>query len=143
MLDKKKRNFLCFTCTLLFIISPKVLYTKSELDFLLAGPLAGNIYYTKKSPGRWKGLIEPHIPFIVRNSNFIEVTTQHEMKGFEHYIIKHIVLDKNFNFISEKKFDPSKDRAFSRHDISGFKGSVYILSICNHHDIWLEHFLLQ
>ena len=35
------------------------------------------------------------------------------MRGFEHFILKHIVLDKSFNIISEKIFDPSKDRAFS------------------------------
>ena len=60
------------------------------------------------------------------------------MRGFEHFILKHIVLDKSFNIISEKIFDPSKDRAYSKHDISGYSDSLFILSICNLHDTWLE-----
>ena len=38
----------------------------------------------------------------------------------------------------EKIFDPSKDRAFSIHDISGYNDSLFVLSICNLHDTWLE-----
>ena len=60
------------------------------------------------------------------------------MRGFEHFILKHIVLDKSFNIISEKIFDPSKDRAYSKHDISGYSDSLFVLSICNLHDTWLE-----
>ena len=60
------------------------------------------------------------------------------MRGFEHFILKHIILDKSFNIISEKIFDPSKDRAYSKHDISGYNDSLFVLSICNLHDTWLE-----
>ena len=75
---------------------------------------------------------------ILYKTNLLEITTPHEMRGFEHFILKHIVLDKSFNIISEKIFDPSKDRAYSKHDISGYSDSLFVLSICNLHDTWLE-----
>ena len=92
----------------------------------------------KKNQVGGKDLLKSHIPIIKIKGNFLEITTPHEMKGFEHFILKHIILDKTFNIISEKIFDPSKDRAFSKHDISGYNDSLFVLSICNLHDTWLE-----
>ena len=61
------------------------------------------------------------------------------MKGYEHYIVKHIVLDKDYNFITEKVFDPAKDKApISEHDLGAYKGEVNVLSVCNLHDTWLS-----
>ncbi|RPH04890.1 MAG: hypothetical protein CBC53_005845 [Alphaproteobacteria bacterium TMED93] len=115
-----------------------MLSDNENFDYLVKGPLAGSIYYTKKKPGRWKNLLTSHIPIMQIKSNFLEITTPHEMRGFEHFIHKHIVLDKSFNIISEKIFDPSKDRAYSKHDISGYSNSLFVMSICNLHDTWLE-----
>ena len=60
------------------------------------------------------------------------------MRGLEHFIMKHNILDRKFKIFSEKKFDPSKDRAYSKHDISVYSDVLYILSVCNLHDTWLK-----
>ena len=71
-------------------------------------------------------------------NNILEVSTPHEMNGYDHYIIKHIILSSEFKIISEKNFDPSKEVPFSKHDVSGYDGELYILSVCNKHDTWLN-----
>ena len=83
-------------------------------------------------------MLASHIPIIEIKSNFLEVTTPHEMKGFEHYILKHIILDKTFNIISEKNLILLKIFP-SQNNISGYSESLYVLSICNIHDTWFEH----
>ena len=105
---------------------------------MLNGPLAGSLYYTSEVPGRWKNRASAHIPSIEKSRNKIEVQTGHEMRGFEHYIVKHSVFDENFNLISEKLFDPSKDIPISNHDITGVRNMVFALSVCNKHDSWLN-----
>ena len=109
-----------------------------EDSYLLEGPLAGSFYYTKEKPGRWSKEIDSHLPSHEISQHILEISTLHEMKGYDHYIVKHIILDKKFNIISEKKFDPSREPPVSKHNILGYKGTIYILSICNKHDIWLK-----
>ena len=117
---------------------------KSDTNtYLMKGPLAGSLYYTADKPGRWKDIIESHIPVISKKDHHIEIITNHEMRGFEHYIIKHIVFDKEFNLISEINFDPSRTLAKSTHSIVGYYEKVYVLSICNLHDSWLNVFTLE
>ena len=75
------------------------LFSESEnFDYLSKGPLAGSLYYTKKKPGRWKNLMKSHVPTIEIKDNFLEITTPHEMRGYEHYIIKLMILDEKFLF---------------------------------------------
>jgi superoxide reductase len=47
----------------------------------------------------------------------VKAVTAHEMKGYEHYIVKHVLLDKNHKSLDEHLFDPIKDKAA----ISAFK----------------------
>lgn len=101
-------------------------------------PLAGSLYYTKERPGRWAGKQGGHVPTIERSGRKIEVSTGHEMDAFNHYIIKHVILDENFNFVEEKMFDPRKDSPVSEHDVSGLREMVYAMSLCNKHDAWLN-----
>ena len=138
MINITKRKFLLSMGIFSVFLHPLNLLSIENNDYLLKGPLAGSLYYTKEKPGRWQDVKASHIPIVNKNLNFLEVTTPHEMRGFEHYIIKHIVLDKKFKIISEKNFDPSKDRAYSKHNISGYSETLYVLSICNLHDTWLE-----
>ena len=77
-------------------------------------------------------------PLLEINENTLSVFTPHEMKGYDHYIIKHIVLDNRFNIISEKVFDPSKETPISKHNIIGYEDKLYVLSICNNHDTWVD-----
>jgi superoxide reductase len=107
-----------------------------------AATLAGGVYYTRESPGRWASKAATHVPFVEVSSGkegvAIKVITSHEMKGYEHYIVKHVVLDKNYQFIAEKMFDPTKDSAaISSFNLGQYKGTIYVLSMCNKHDLWL------
>jgi superoxide reductase len=113
---------------------------------LLAGipeqSLAGSVYYTADAQGHWAGKAKTHVPLIeVKKSgaaSTIQVVTPHEMKGYEHYIVKHILLDKDFKFLNEKIFDPTKDTSpLSTFPIGDYSGALYALSVCNLHDTWL------
>ena len=106
----------------------------------LNGALAGSVFYTTENPGRWAGKEKGHAPTIERTANNVEVTTGHEMRGFEHYIIKHQIFDGDFNYIEEKLFDPENDSPITQHSIKGHSGQMYALSMCNKHDIWITGF---
>ncbi|OYY92807.1 MAG: hypothetical protein B7Y41_14645 [Hydrogenophilales bacterium 28-61-23] len=103
---------------------------------------AGGLYYTREAPGRWASKVATHMPIVEvsqgKDGVVINVATPHEMKGYEHYIVKHVVLDKNYQFIAEKMFDPSKDSAaLSSFNVGQYKGVLNVLSMCNKHDLWL------
>jgi superoxide reductase len=105
--------------------------------------LAGGVYYTQEAPGHWKGKEATHVPTleIAKSKDKVTVTvmTAHEMKGYEHYIVKHVLLDKNYQFLDEHLFDPTKDKAaLSTFTLKGYAGQLYALSMCNKHDIWLS-----
>jgi superoxide reductase len=104
----------------------------------MTSAFAGSIYYTKTSPGRWAGKEDGHVPTIERNGNSVQVTTGHEMNGYEHYIIKHQVFNNNLEFVHEVMFDPETEAPVSEHDISGLKDTIYVVSLCNKHDAWLN-----
>lgn len=103
-----------------------------------------DIYFTKDSPGRWKDKVAGHLPSIgIEKSGSkitINIVTSHEMKGFDHYIVKHVLLDKNYKFIDEYMFNPEKDKvATSTFILDNYSGAVYALSMCNKHDLWLNY----
>jgi superoxide reductase len=69
----------------------------------------------------------------------VRVVTGHEMKDYEHYIIKHQLLDKDFAFLDEHMFDPMKDKApISTFSLLAYSGPLYAISMCNKHDTWLN-----
>ena len=69
----------------------------------------------------------------------IKVVTSHPMDEYKHYIVKHMLLDQDFNFIAEMMFDPTKDKvAISTFDIGSYKGKLHVLSVCNKHDTWMN-----
>ena len=113
-------------------------YAEEDTNYILNGPLAGSFYFTKNKPGNRENVVQSHSPLLEINENTLSVSTPHEMKGYDHYIIKHIVLDKRFNIISEKIFDPSKEIPISKHNIIGYEDKLYVLSICNNHDTWVD-----
>ena len=108
-------------------------------------PLPGgsDIYYTKNDTGRWSGKVATHLPTIeiekAGATVTVKVVTPHEMKAYEHYIVKHVLLDSNHKFLDEHMFDPSKDTAaISTFTLQGYSGTLYLLSLCNKHDLWLN-----
>jgi superoxide reductase len=101
------------------------------------------IYYTKEAPGRWAAKVATHLPVIestkAADGTTVKITTPHEMKGYEHYIVKHVLLDKNYKFIDEHLFDPAKEHeAVSTYTLKNYSGTIYALSTCNKHDLWLS-----
>ena len=101
--------------------------------------MAGGIFYTKETPGRWSKKAGGHLPVVEVSGKNIQVTTPHEMKGHEHYIVKHIILNDKFEFIDEKFFDPKVDAApISNFALGSYSGKIHVLSVCNKHDTWLS-----
>ena len=120
-------------------VAPAMVLAKS--DKLVKG--ASDIYYTKEDPGRWSGKVATHLPNIEiekAGANItVKVVTPHEMKAYEHYIVKHVLLDSNHKFLDEHLFDPTKDAAaISTFTLQGYSGTPYVLSLCNKHDLWLN-----
>lgn len=102
-----------------------------------------DIYYTKEAPGRWAGKIATHLPLIeitkAENVTTVKIVTPHEIKGYEHYIVKHVLLDKNYKFIDEHLFNPTTENAAaSSFTLTNYSGAVYALNLCNKHDLWLN-----
>ena len=101
--------------------------------------MAGGVYYTKDAPGRWSKKVAGHLPAIEVSGSKIQVTTSHVMKGCEHYIIKHVLLNDNYEFMDENRFDPMKDKVpVSQFDLGNYTGRITVLSVCNKHDTWLN-----
>lgn len=99
---------------------------------------AGGLFYTKENAGRWSGKVATHLPTVEIEKSTVKVTTAHEMNGFEHYIVKHVLLDKNYQFLEEHLFNPTVDKtAVSTFSLSNYSGTLHVLSLCNKHDLWL------
>jgi len=133
-----RRDFIRFSIfgSVAGIIAPQV-----ALADIPESPFAGSIFYTKDAPGRWSKKVEGHLPNleIDKTAGLIQVVTGHEMSGFDHYIVKHVLLDSNYQPIAENIFNPMKDIApISTFNISGRSGPLYALSVCNKHDTWLN-----
>ncbi|NET34429.1 MAG: hypothetical protein F6K19_20790 [Cyanothece sp. SIO1E1] len=107
-------------------------------------PKAGGIYYTELAAGRWSEKAGGHTPKINAqkisdNEMKLEVVTSHPMDGYAHYIIKHQLLDSDFNFIEEELFDPEQGQEpKSEFTLQNYSGTIYALSYCNLHDVWLS-----
>ncbi len=104
---------------------------------------ARDIYYTKEAPGRWSDKVATHAPSIEIEKTggkvTVKIVTAHEMKGYEHYIVKHVLLDQNYKFIDEYLFNPTKDKsAISTFTLHDYSGPIYALSMCNKHDLWMN-----
>lgn len=105
--------------------------------------IISDVYYTQDSPGRWSEKIAGHLPSISIEKKdgkvIVHVVTAHEMKGYDHYIVKHVLLDKDYKFLDEYLFNPTKDKAaMSTYTLDGYSGELHALSMCNKHDLWLN-----
>jgi superoxide reductase len=120
------------------ILAPTVVLAENSKQIA-----TGNIYYTKDAPGRWGEKVATHLPNIeIQKSGgsvAVKIVTAHEMKGYEHYIVKHVLLDQNYKFIDEHLFNPNNDKAaISTFTLRDYSGPIYALSMCNKHDLWLN-----
>lgn len=120
------------------IIAPQIVLAGSLSKKISKNAMAGGLFYTKESPGRWAKKAGSHSPIIQKIDSGVRVVTGHPMKQGKHWIIKHVLLDSDFKFIAENIFNPNKDKAaISNFSLSGQRGAVYALSVCNLHDSWL------
>jgi len=120
------------------IIAPKIVLAGSLGEQINSNKMAGGLYYTKESPGRWASKAGSHSPLIEKTASGVQVVTSHPMDPGKHWIIKHVLLDKDFKFIAENIFDPTKQKAaISDFSLAGQTGAIYALSVCNLHDSWL------
>ncbi|MDH5393590.1 MAG: desulfoferrodoxin family protein [Gammaproteobacteria bacterium] len=121
------------------IIAPKIVLAGSLNTKISHNNMAGGLYYTKESPGRWHKKAGSHSPLIEKTDSGIQVITGHPMNANKHWIIKHVLLDKNFNYIEQNIFNPSEDNAAISHfNYTEYDEAVYALSVCNLHDSWLS-----
>jgi len=121
------------------IIAPKIVLAGSMGQKINNSGMAGGVFYTKDSPGRWAKKAGSHSPILEKVDTGIRVVTGHPMKPGKHWIVKHVLLDSDFKFVAENIFDPNKDKAaISNFSLSGQSGAVYALSVCNLHDSWLS-----
>jgi len=105
--------------------------------------MVGGLYYTADAPGRWSKKVQSHLPVVElekgQDGASIRVQTRHTFDGYDHYIVKHMLLDKDFNFITENMFNPLTDKEpVSEFSLGKYTGPVYALSVCNQHDTWMN-----
>jgi superoxide reductase len=113
-------------------------------DKLCYSDLAGGLFYTESAPGRWREKVATHLPQLEKQTTDegmvkIRTVTNHEMRDYEHYIVKHILLNQDFKFLDEHFFNPTVEKkAVSEFEVNNYKGMLYVLSVCNKHDTWLN-----
>jgi len=125
------------------LIAPKSVFA-AAMDTGLKSKLAGGVFYTEDAFGRWnQALADHHLPQLEKeisgDAAHLEVKTNHPMDGYTHYIVKHELLSEDFDFLKEHPYDPLNDtKPVSRFDLGGYRGLVYVMTICNVHDVWLN-----
>ncbi len=124
------------------VFFPRIVLAKDKPDDALATPLAGGLYYTEAEQGRWKGKAAGHVPVVARKGSVLTIRTKHPQDGFKHYIVKHLVLDRNFKVIADTRFNPWRDDPVSTVDVFSAEDVVYAVSVCNVHDAWLAPYKL-
>jgi superoxide reductase len=136
----QRRSFIRFSLAGLAagVVAPKLALASGTSPSLPNSPMAGGVYYTKSSPGRWAKKAGAHAPIVVKTANGVKVITGHPMQPNKHWIVKHMLLDKDFRFIAENIFDPTRDKkAISEFKLDKQSGPIYALSVCNLHDTWM------
>jgi len=133
-----RRRFIRFT---LAGVGAGVVAPRLVLASAAESSMAGGLYFTADAPGRWSQKVLSHLPNIEvdKQAARVRVLTRHTMEEYDHYIVKHIVLDENFGFVAEKMFNPLQDKEpVSEFDLADYRGRIHVLSVCNQHDTWLN-----
>jgi superoxide reductase len=120
------------------VVAPRIVLASAA-----ESPMAGGVYYTEDAPGRWSKKVLSHLPNIEvekqEQAARVRVLTRHTVEDYDHYIVKHIVLDQDFGFIAENMFNPLQDKEpLSEFNLGDYSGRIHVLSVCNRHDTWLN-----
>lgn len=137
-MERRKFIELSLASAGLGLVTPTLAQAKTAQS--VPGP--SDVYYTKESLGRWVGKEATHLPVVeitkAAGGTNVKIVTPHEMNAYEHYIVKHVLLDSHYKFMDEHLFDPTQDKmAQSSFTLKDYSGTVYVLSLCNKHDLWL------
>lgn len=113
------------------------------MDKVLDSQLAGGLYYTAHAFGRWnQGLADHHLPQLEKEmsggATRLQAVTHHPMDPYGHYIIKHQLHDADLRFMQERRYDPTKDKPQTVFDLGSYRGVVYVMTMCNIHDVWMN-----
>ena len=137
-----RRHFLMASSVGIASASAAIAQPAAAYTTLPANPMAGHIYFTGGKPGRYSEKTKSHVPDIkimpANQGVNIKVTTRHEMKGWEHYILKHQLFDRHLNLLAEHMFNPERDsEPVSEFWLRDYRGPLFVTSICNKHDLWM------
>jgi len=125
------------------LILPRMALSKA-MESALASKYAGGLYQTDHAWGRWNakvaGLHLAHTEKQLTGGKVqLHVESRHPMLAYEHYIVKHEILDADFKFLAEHRYDPRKDKKpASVIDLGSYRGIVYAVTYCNIHDLWVD-----
>jgi superoxide reductase len=141
-MDKRSFIRLSFAGSAAGIIAPRTVLA-AGMDSVLKSRLAGGVFYTADDMGRWnKGLADHHLPHLEKQVSGgkaqLQAATSHPMHAWGHYIIKHQLLNGELKFMQEHLYDPQKDKPANVFDLGDYRGVVYVLTMCNVHDLWMN-----
>jgi superoxide reductase len=98
------------------------------------------LIYTKEATGRWAGKEGAHAPKVTVEGRNVGVVTPHPMTQ-KHFIVKHTLVTAKGLFIGEKTFENTDPVAESSYKLpEGFRGTLWVTSFCNLHDLCLTEF---
>ena len=140
-IDVNRRSVIAGSGAALLLASTQPAFSMESRMKEAVRALAGKVFYSNDQPGRWKGKEAGHVPLIKidkdKNSVLVRAATNHPMEP-NHNVIKHILMDEDLNFIQEQVFNQQFDMPRSRFELNGYKGRLYIGSLCNLHDNWIN-----
>ena len=125
------------------LVLPRMALSKA-MESSLASKYAGGLYQTDQAWGRWNMKVaELHLAHMEKQisggKTELQVESNHPMDAYHHYIVKHEILDADFKFLAEHKYDPMKDaKPRSVIDLGSYRGVVYGVTYCNIHDLWVD-----
>lgn len=109
--------------------------------FASSMPAANIFVYSTKNPGRWKGKEASHAPVVTVKGTTFTVETKHMMTE-PHYIVKHSIVTASGEVLAENVFFSHDTQALSTFEIQTKEKTLYALSFCNLHDLWVTEFTL-
>ena len=125
------------------LVLPRMALSEA-MESALASKYAGGLYQTDHAWGRWNEKIANlHLAHVEKQVSGgraqVHVESMHPMHAWEHYIVKHEILDADFRYLAEHRYDPRKDKKpASVIDLGSYRGVVYAVTYCNIHDLWVD-----
>jgi superoxide reductase len=127
----RRRDFLKKT-----LLAGGAVAVAGKAGFGAAMAFPAGLVYTQDAPGRWKGREGAHVPKATVTGETIKVVNSHPLTK-NHYIVKHTLLTPDGKVLGEKTFSSDDVPSSSFALPPGFRGTLWVTSFCNLHDLWL------